>query len=261
MPFDLPRCELAAQSWLCSDDRQPWRSTAGLERHVVVMHPVEHFWAILQDFDGYPPDVTPVPELLPGTAAFAASAGLVREAGTHRLPPFPYGGLMVVGHNLDNRAGYERRRALGTSHGDLVPGPPMSTWQGLYKLLDNAGVPRHMLFFTNVFVGLKEGKPTGRFSAYPAPEFRSWCAEFLGHQVRTMRPRAVLILGGHACRAIAGLATPVPWPQGPLPPPRVVTARISGFETILVPVHHTSLQKRIVLDAAALRTAWLDDRD
>jgi hypothetical protein len=158
------------------------------------MHPIEDFWTRLREFDAYPPDVSAVPELLPGTAAFAASAGLYRPAGSRELPPFPYGGLLIVGHNLDSQAGYDKRRASGSSHGDLIPGPAMSTWLGLYKVLDGAGVGRDEFFFTNIFVGLKEGTPTGRFSAYPAPDFRRWCREFLRHQVDTMRPTVVLLL-------------------------------------------------------------------
>jgi len=223
-----------------------------------VTHPVADFWTILQAFDGYPPDVTPVPEPLPGTAAFAASAGLYRPHGGRDLPPFPYGGLMVVGHNLDSQAGYERRRASGVSHGDLVPGPAMSTWVGLYRLLGLAGVERSEFFFTNVLVGLKEGKPTGQFSAHRAPAYREWCAEFLEHQVRTMRPRVVLVLGVPACRDVASMTSPRPWEPGPLPPPAAVEARLAGHDTTLVPAHHPSYQKRIEADALALRRACQD---
>lgn len=223
-------------------------------------HPVEDFWAILQAFDDYPPDVTPVPELLPGTAAFAASAGLVRPHGSRDLPPFPYEGLMVVGHNLDSQAGYERRRISGVSHGDLVPGPAMSTWMGLYRLFGLAAVERGDFFFTNVLVGLKQGRPTGQFSAYPAPAYRRWCREFIQHQVMTMRPRAVLVLGVPACRDVADMTTPRPWQPGPLPQPAAIEARFAGHDTTLVPAHHPSYQKRIDADAETLRRAWQRER-
>jgi len=225
-------------------------------RLALVTHPVEEFWALLQAFDDYPRDVAPVPALLPGTAAFAASSGLCREHGSHELPPFPYEGLMVVGHNLDSRDGYERRRTSGVSHGDVVPGPAMNTWLGLYRLLHQAGVGREEFFFTNVFVGLKEGKPTGQFSAHAAPSYRRFCAEFLRHQVMVMRPCVVLILGVHACRDVASMTTPQPWRQDSLPAPVPVTARFAGHDTTLVPAHHTSYQKRVDADAAALRVAW-----
>jgi hypothetical protein len=223
----------------------------------VTGHPVEEFWSILSDFTDYPPDVVPVPEQLPGTAAFAASAGLHREPGSHVLPPFPYGGLMIIGHNLDSKDGYDVRRASGISHGDEVPGTPlMSTWRGLYRLLGEAGVDRNEFFFTNVYAGLKEGRPTGEFTAHPAAGFRGWCRDFLRRQVAVMRPRAVLILGVPACRDIANSSTPTPWLPGPLPPPRAVRVRLHGHETVLVPAHHTSMPKRIALDAQALQAAW-----
>ncbi len=224
-------------------------------------HPVEDFWAVLRDFDDYPPDITPVPELLPGTAAFAASAGLYREPGSRQLPTFPYGGLMVVGHNVDSRTNYEERRASGRSHGDILPGPPMSTWRGLYRLLDQAGVQRQQFFFTNVFVGLKEGTTTGRFSAYRAPSFRRWCADFLRYQIDTMRPRVVLILGVPACREIAKVTSPGEWLRGGLPPPGRVTARVADHDTMVVPASHPSYQKRIGHDSAALRAAWSGQSD
>lgn len=221
-------------------------------------HPVEEFWAVLQAFDDYPPDVTPVPELLPGTAAFAASAGLYRQHSGRELPPFPFEGLMIVGHNLDSRTGYETRRLSGVSHGDRVPGPAMSTWNGLYRLLGQAGVGLSDFFFTNLFAGLKEGKPTGQFSAYAAPAYRTFCMEFLQLQVTVMRPRVVLVLGVPACRDVGSRTAPKLWQVHSLPPPVPVIARFAGHETTLVPAHHTSYQKRIDADAAALRLAWRD---
>jgi hypothetical protein len=225
----------------------------------MMRHPVEAFSTTLEEFATYPPDVARAsPELLPGTAAFAASAGLYRPPGSRELPPFPYGGLMVVGHNLDSLADYEKRRRSGDSHGDLGRvTPTMNTWLGLYKLLDLAGVERDQFYFTNILVGLKkEGSPTGQFTAYDAPEFKQWCREFLGLQVTTMRPRVVLVLGVPASCEIAKVAIPPPWPATSLPPPIAVDARLYGHDTVLVPAHHTSRQRRIARDADALRGAW-----
>jgi hypothetical protein len=166
---------------------------------------------------------------------------------------------MVVGHNLDSLADYEKRRGSGDSHGDEGRvTPPMKTWVGLYELLDRAGVERDQFYFTNIFVGLKrEGGPTGQFAACDAPEFRRWCREFLGLQVTTMRPRVVLVLGVPASCEIAKVAIPAPWPAtSRLPPPIAVAARFYGHNTVLVPAHHTSRKRRIDRDADALRGAW-----
>jgi hypothetical protein len=223
------------------------------------VHPVEEFMAQLAGFSSYPPDVVPVPELLPGTAAFAASVGLCREAASTDLPAFPTRGLMVVGHNLDSVENYEARRATGFSHGNQGPGvPTMSTWRGLYRLLDLAGLDRGQLFFTNVFVGLKQGKPTGRFSRHRAPQYRQWCREFLEHQYLKMRPKVVLVLGEPAWSELSVVSDQRPWPIGRLAPPGHARLKVYGEETIVVPAHHTSMQKRIAADAAAVRAAWLE---
>ena len=66
----------------------------------------------------------------------------------------------------------------------------MRTWQNLYKLLATAGVDPRECFFTNAYVGLKEGDdPTGRFPGSGDAAFRRWCAGFLPDQVAVM-PRA-----------------------------------------------------------------------
>ena len=223
------------------------------------LHPVEDFWLKLSECDCYPDDVTPVTQRLPGTAAFAAGAGLWRPAGTHDLPDFPYGGLMVLGHNLDTETGYRSALESGVSHGDpSVPGQRMmSTWAGLYKLIDRAGVRRTDFFFTNAFVGLMKGDSNiGKFTRQATAEYTAWRREFLAYQVNVMRPQAVLVLGTHACDDVADIVSPLPWRRGKLPPPTPIVGRLFDWETTLIPAFHTSYQKRITQDAAALEAAW-----
>lgn len=223
------------------------------------LHPVDDFWLKLSECDCYPHDVTPVTERLPGTAAFAAGAGLWRPPGTDDLPDFPYGGLMVLGHNLDTETGYRNALDAGVSHGDpSVPGHRMmSTWAGPYKLLDRAGVKRTDFFFTNVFVGLMKGDSNvGKFTRQANAEYTAWRRQFLAYQVDVMRPRAVLVLGTHACNDVAEIVSPSPWPRGKLPPPTPIIGRLFDWETTLVPAFHTSYQKRLAQDAATLQTAW-----
>lgn len=64
-----------------------------------------------------------------------------------------------------------------------------------------------------------QGATTGRFSAHRAPDFRRWCGDFLRHQIETMQPRVVLILGVPACHEIAKVMTPSQWLRGALPAP------------------------------------------
>lgn len=220
------------------------------------MHPIAEFLARLEAFTDYPPDVAPVPERLPGTAAFVAAVGLYRPPHSRQLPPFPFGGLMIVGHNLDSREAYEKRRATGLSHGDVVPGhPTMSTWRGLYRLLDGAGINRAAFFFTNAFVGLKHGGPTGDVTAYPAPRYRQWCQDFLGHQVQVMKPRVVLTLGEPASTAVSTVSEPRPWPAGRLPKAGMAKASIYGHQTVIVPAKHPSIAPRSE-DTDWLKQAW-----
>ena len=118
-------------------------------------HPVELFRQRLASLDEYPPGVIPVPDYLPGTAFFSAGAGLIVIKPDGRLPPFPFGGVMFVGHNLDSETAFLRRLASGRAHG--VPDRPMRTWRNLYRLLRAAGIAPESCFFTNAYVGLKAG--------------------------------------------------------------------------------------------------------
>ena len=117
------------------------------------IHPVTEFRAMLEGCDAYPDDVAAVPEPLTGTAAFPASSGLVRPAGSTELPPFPYGGLMVIGHDVDSLDLHEDRRERGIADGDIGQGYVSATWFGLYRLLDLGGVPREDVYVTSMYVG------------------------------------------------------------------------------------------------------------
>ena len=197
-------------------------------------HPIKHFRRRLEEFGAYPSGVVPVPAYLPGTAFFAASAGLYRRAGSHLLPPFPFGGWMFVGHNLDAEGPFRRRLESGHSHGD--PARPMRTWQNLYKLLAKAGVDPRECFFTNAYVGLKEGDdPTGRFPGSGDAAFRQWCAEFLMDQLAVMRPRVVATLGVDAARFLASVIPDLrdrDRPRLPQPRPRAAVLHSHHFGVV-----------------------------
>ena len=221
------------------------------------VHPIEHFRRRLEEFGAYPSGVVPVPAYLPGTAFFAASAGLYRRAGSHLLPPFPFGGWMFVGHNLDAEGPFRRRLESGHSHGD--PARLMRTWQNLYKLLAKAGVDPRECFFTNAYVGLKEGDdPTGRFPGSGDAAFRQWCAKFLMDQVAVMRPRLVATLGVDAARFMSSVLPELrDWDRPRLPEPRPRTAVLHshhfGVVALIHPsAHHVSLHRRSYGEAIGL---------
>ena len=203
-------------------------------------HPVEMFRRRLAELTTYPPGVLPVPAYLGGTAFFAAAAGLVVTDDAGALPPFPFGGVMFVGHNLDSEAAFLRRMADGHAHGG--PERPMLTWRNLYRLLAAAGVPESSCFFTNAYVGLKAGgDPTGHFPGADDPEFTRWCRGFLAEQIEVMQPAVVAALGSDARRFVGTMAPElIAWRAVKNPQPEVVTARLAGHPVVAVPLLHPS---------------------
>ncbi len=203
-------------------------------------HPIEIFRRRLGARTRYPPDVIPVPDFLRGTAFFSAAAGLVVTDPGAPLPPFPFGGVMFVGHNLDSETAFLRRLASGQSHGD--PERPMLTWRNLYGLLERAGVLPSECFFTNVYVGLKAGDdPTGRFPGAADAEFGAWCRSFLEEQIEIMKPRVVATLGSDSRRFLATMAPELTgWGPSRNPPPGVVRTQLGGQATAAVALLHPS---------------------
>lgn len=221
----------------------------------------------LVELPDYPAGVVPVPGYLGGTAFFSAAAGHIVADDDGPLPPFPFGGVMFVGHNLDSDAAFQRRLASGHAHGD--PERPMLTWRNLYRLLMAADIPGANCFFTNVYVGLKAGDdPTGRFPGADDPEFRAWCQDFLEEQIRVMRPKVVATLGSDARRFVASMAPELAgWATARNPPPGVERPTLGGWQTAAVSLlhpsgHHASLSRRryggltgLDAEAALLRDA------
>ena len=194
------------------------------------MHPVGEFWADLNSLpaSSYPPGTVPVREQIRGTAFFAGGAGLYLEDPDGPLPPFPFGGVMFVGHNLDAEEPFLERVRSGRAHGDRRW--PMRTWLNLYKLLDGADLDPLECFFTNIYVGLRAGShPVGAFPGANDPVFKSWCRAFLYRQIGRMQPRAIIPLGAEARRFFG-------WPD--LEPGSV---DIEGLPTRYVCLAHPSM--------------------
>ena len=81
------------------------------------------------------------------------------------------------------------------------------------KLLAVCGISTNKCFFTNFFMGLREGdKPMGTFPGSRDSGFVERCREFFLHQLRLQRPRLVLTLGQHVPRLLAPLSPALkPW--------------------------------------------------
>ena len=154
------------------------------------VHPAEHLWQRHQPASGYPPGVVAVREPIPGIAFFPGGYGLWRPDLSQPLPPFPVGGVMVLGHDFHSEVGYHaslaRRREAASQ----------PTWRNLTQLLARADIPVERCFFTNVYMGLREGSgTTGVFPGSRDPTFVAHCLDFLREQLAAQRPSLILTLG------------------------------------------------------------------
>ena len=153
-------------------------------------HPVETLWAEHAPPHGYPLGVVPVPSPIPGLAFFPGGYGLWGSVAGMPLPPFPLGGVMVLGHNFDSEEGYRKSLDEG-SESTRCP-----TWRNLLKLLSEIGIPLERCFFTNLYMGLiAGGDSTGDFPGATDPIFVTHCRQFLVRQLQAQRPSLLVTLG------------------------------------------------------------------
>jgi uracil-DNA glycosylase len=114
----------------------------------------------------------------------------------------PIGQVMVLGHDFDTEAGYQRSLA---QRGENLKSP---TWRNLLWLLNQVNVSPSACFFTNVYMGLRAGdsKVTGRFPGARSPRFVQQCQAFLAYQIAVQRPCVILTLGRYIPAVIAPLS-------------------------------------------------------
>lgn len=163
-------------------------------------HPAHALFADLQLVMPYPPGVVPVPEQIQGTSFFPGGTGL--WCGTSgKIPAFPTGGIMVLGHDFHSVAGYEWSRV---NEAENLRTP---TWRHLLQLLSRLPVDLERCFFTNIYMGLREGKTTtGPFPGAASPEFVKRCEEFFLLQAAMQRPALILALGAQVPAFLARLS-------------------------------------------------------
>ena len=146
----------------------------------------------------YPEGVLPVPEAIAGTAFFPGGHGLYLEDGP---TSFPTGKVMVLGHDFHSEEQYEESRARGME--DLNA----PTWRNLLNLLKEVHLAPTDCFFTNFFMGLREGTATtGVFPGKKDKDFVKRCQAFFLEQVAMQRPRTILVLGGQVPKLLAPLS-------------------------------------------------------
>jgi uracil-DNA glycosylase len=183
--------------WICSEIT-PMIPQA---KRIAPDHPVRKLFTELSQWSEYPDGVVAVPEQILGTSFFPGGTGLWCE-DSQEVPMLPVGGVMVLGHDFHNVAGYERSlQNLGENLRD-------PTWRSLRKLLSLVPILPEQCFFTNSYMGLREGNATtGRFPGSLCPGFILRCQRFLVQQIQVQRPRVILALGKWVPEFLAPLST------------------------------------------------------
>lgn len=164
-------------------------------------HPAVLLWRKQSRFVEYPVGVLPVPAPIPGTSFFPGGFGLWNSAMGQPLPPFPVEGCMVLGHDFHSEAGYRASVKRGREDAN------QPTWRNMVSLLNRAGVPLDRCFFTNYYMGLRQGSATtGPFPGRTDATFVAWCRSFFIEQLRVQRPRLIITLGVSVPPGIAPLS-------------------------------------------------------
>ncbi len=185
-------------------------------------HPIEELFRLMQLVEPFPNQVFPFEGRIPGLAFFPGGSGLWGAQAGKPLPPFPFHGVMVVGHNFDSVTGYQTSLARGHESSQSP------TWKPLLGLLSSVSIHPSDCFFTNAYIGLKGGKATGDFPGAKDPAFKKRCIEFLAKQIELTRPGLILTLGQVVPPMLAELSADLPqWrPGGGLD---ALDARSSGW--------------------------------
>ena len=175
-----------------------------------MIHPVETLWAEHAPPHGYPPGVVAVPTPIPGLAFFPGGHGLWGCVEGQPLPPFPVGGVMILGHNFDSEGAYRKSLEVGR---ESTKNP---TWRNLLKVLAEAGIAPECCFFTNLYMGLIGGSnATGKFPGASDPPFVEHCKRFLVRQLQAQRPSLLVTLGIEVPPVVGHLSPQLaPWAAG-----------------------------------------------
>ena len=164
-------------------------------------HAIEDLFALLDQFGSYPDGVIEIPGRIPGTAFFPGGSGLWNTQPQTLPPSVPTGGSIIVGHNFDSEAGFQR--SLHHAGENLKS----ATWRNLLAFLKQVGISPEQCFFTNAYVGLRAGdRAMGAFPGARDHDFACWCRNFLLDQLRLIQPRLILTLGVHVPRFLAPLS-------------------------------------------------------
>ena len=165
------------------------------------MYPSDELRARLGEVEPYPAKVCAVPAELSFTAFYPGGAGVILNQDGGK-PPFPVGGVMIVGHNFYHLAGFEKMRLRRARDA----GTP--TWRNLLSTLRRAEIAPEDCFFTNAYQGLMETESSmGAFPGAKDAAFVERCRAFFRRQLAVQKPRLVLTLGVHVPPFLAPLSS------------------------------------------------------
>jgi uracil-DNA glycosylase len=150
-------------------------------------------------FPGYPEGLV-YEKPFEGIAFFPGGPGVYWDCDETKSHDIPAGGIMIVGndfgHPLPERA---RQSCKGESGGP--------TWRPLLEILRSGGIDPGECFFTNAYMGLRDGgKQEGCSPGMADAEFVARCQRFFLDQLKIQQPGLVIALGTYVPPFLAKLA-------------------------------------------------------
>jgi uracil-DNA glycosylase len=114
---------------------------------------------------------------------------------------------MAIGQDFDSEASYQVTLNL-MRQGPCDPRTRNpATWGRLLQFLARCGIAPEACFFTNFFMGVREGnEAVGVFPGAADTAFEERCRQFVRVQLETQQPRLVLTLGMQVPSRLAPLA-------------------------------------------------------
>jgi hypothetical protein len=146
----------------------------------------------LPQVEPYPSEVLRIPDpgagrpLLPGVAFFPGGTGLWMPDFQTQPADFPVRKVMIIGQDFDSECAYHCTLNL------MRKGPcdprirNPATWGRLLQFLERFRITPEACFFTNFFMGLREGaEAVGVFPGADDRDFEDRCRGFMRMQLQT----------------------------------------------------------------------------
>lgn len=145
----------------------------------------------------YPHNVKPIKKMLNMTAFFPGGRGLWAEEYSDEFPT-----ILILGQDFSTVDEYNAM--LNNNQNDLQ----CATWRNLIKLFDEANINLTQCYYSNVFMGLRDGvtKNTGEFPGFKDNEFVNRNLRFLEIQIDTIKPKLIITLGRYAAEMLSRVA-------------------------------------------------------